>query len=68
MGKTLIDIDDAVLARAQALSGIATKKGVVAAALKGMVRRLELDDYAEFVTSGTIEDLSDPEVIRSAQR
>lgn len=68
MAKTLIDIDDAVLARAQELSGIATKKGVVAAALEGMVRRLELDSYSEFVTSGAVDDLTDPEVIRSAQR
>ncbi|GAA1998496.1 type II toxin-antitoxin system VapB family antitoxin [Microbacterium ulmi] len=68
MGKTLIDIDDTVLARAQALSGIATKKGVVAAALEGVVRRLEVDNYAEFVTSGAVDDLSDPEVVRSAQR
>ena len=68
MSKTLIDIDDAVLARAQELSGIPTKKGVVAVALERMVRGLELDSYTEFVNSGAVDDLSDPEVVRSAQR
>lgn len=66
--KTLVDIDDATLARALALSGIATKKGVIAVALEQMVRRLELDQYTEFARSGALDDLADPEVTRSAQR
>jgi Bacterial antitoxin of type II TA system, VapB len=68
MTKTLIDIDDAVLARAQQLSGLATKEATVAAALAEMVRRLELDEYTGFVCSGALEDLANPEVIRAAQR
>ena len=68
MTKTLIDIDDAVMQRALELSGITTKKGVVAAALEQMVRRLELDEYTEYATSGALDDLADPEVIRAAQR
>lgn len=68
MSKTLVDIDDSVLERALKLSGIATKKGVVAAALEQMVRRLELDRYTEFVHSGALDGLADAEVIRSAQR
>lgn len=68
MTKTLVDIDDAVLARAQQLSGLTTKKAIVAAALEEMVRRLELDEYTDFVRSGAMDDLADPEVIRSAQR
>ncbi len=68
MTKTLVEIDDEVLARARTLSGIATKRGVIAAALEEMVRRLELDDYTEFVRSGALDDLGDPDVIRSAQR
>ena len=66
--KTLVDIDDEVLERARELSGISTKKGVIAVALEEMVRRLELDQYTEFVLSGAVDDLADPEVIRSAQR
>ncbi|MFT4211429.1 MAG: type II toxin-antitoxin system VapB family antitoxin [Microbacterium sp.] len=68
MSKTLIDIDDDVMTRAQTLSRIPTKKGVIAAALEQMVRRLELDEYTEFAASGALADLADPEVIRSAQR
>ena len=68
MSKTLIDIDDAQLERARELSGIPTKKGVVATALDEMVRRLERERYTEFVLSGALADLSDTEVIRAAQR
>lgn len=68
MTKTLVDIDDATLDRALKLSGIATKKGVIALALEQMVRRLELDQYTEFVLTGALDDLADPEVTRSAQR
>ncbi|MFT4029298.1 MAG: type II toxin-antitoxin system VapB family antitoxin [Protaetiibacter sp.] len=68
MGKTLIDLDDDLLRRAQTLSGIPTKKGVVTAALEHLVRRLALDRYTEFAVSGALDDLADPEVVRSAQR
>ncbi|AYG03315.1 type II toxin-antitoxin system VapB family antitoxin [Gryllotalpicola protaetiae] len=68
MSKTLVDLDDALLERAVKLSGIPTKKGVITTALEQLVRRLELDDYERFVTSGAVDDLSDAEVIRSAQR
>lgn len=68
MGKTLVDIDESVLERARELSGIPTKKGVVEAALVEMVRRLELDEYTRFATSGALADLADPEVIATAQR
>ncbi len=68
MSKTLIDLDDDLLRRAQELSGIQTKKGVVTAALESLVRRLALERYADFAASGALEDLADPQVIRSAQR
>lgn len=68
MSKTLVDLDDAMLERARELSGIPTKRGVITAALEEMVRRLELDRYTDYVTSGVVDDLADPEVIRSAQR
>ncbi len=66
--KTLVDIDDAVLKRAQELSGIRTKKGVVAEAMEQLVRRLELDAYTEFAVSEAMAELADPAVIRAAQR
>ena len=56
------------MARARELSRIATKKGVITVAPEELVRRQELDCYTDFVASGAVDDLSDPEVIRSAQR
>lgn len=68
MTKTLIDLDDDLLQRAQEASGIPTKKGVVTAALEDMVRRAALDRYVEFASSGALDDLADPQVIQAAQR
>lgn len=68
MAKTLIDLDDDLLRRAQELSGIRTKKAVVTTALEEMVRRRNLDLYSDFAMSGALDDLADPQVIRSAQR
>lgn len=68
MTKTLIDLDDQLLARALQLSGLPTKKAVVTSALESLVRRLELVRYADFATSGALDDLADSEVVRSAQR
>lgn len=68
MTKTLIDLDDDLLDRAMRLSALPTKKAVVNSALESMVRRLELARYVDFATSGALDDLADPEVIRAAQR
>ncbi|WIY81949.1 type II toxin-antitoxin system VapB family antitoxin [Propionimicrobium sp. PCR01-08-3] len=68
MTKTLIDLDDELVQRAQEASGIRTKKGVVTAALEDTVRRAALDRYVEFVSSGALDDLADPQVTQSAQR
>lgn len=68
MTKTLIDLDDDLLDRAMHLSALPTKKAVVNSALESMVRRLELARYVDFATSGALDDLADPEVIRAAQR
>lgn len=68
MTKTLIDLDDVLLARAMQASGLGTKKAVVTAALEAMVRRAELTRYADFVAGGALDDLADAEVLRGAQR
>lgn len=68
MTKTLIDLDDAVLERAQELSGLPTKKAVVNSALRDYVRRMELSRYADFVAGGALADLGDPDVVKQAQR
>ena len=68
MTKTLIDLDDAMLARALGLSGERTKKAVVTLALEEYVRRREFSAFLEFARSGALDDLGDPDVIASAQR
>lgn len=68
MTKTLIDINDDVLERAMELSGLPTKRAVVASALEAYVRRMELTRYADFVAGGVLVDLADPAVIERAQR
>lgn len=66
--KTLIDLDDAVLDRALELSGERTKKAVVRLALEEYVRRREFSLFVDFVDTGALDDLGDPEVIAAAQR
>ena len=68
MAKTLIDLDDQLMQRALELSGLTTKRAVVASALESMVRRLEAARYTDYATGGALDDLADPEVIRDAQR
>ncbi|TWE12959.1 type II toxin-antitoxin system VapB family antitoxin [Rudaeicoccus suwonensis] len=68
MTKTLIDLDDELIRRAQEVSGISTKKGVVMAALEEMVRRDDLRRYADYIASGAVDDLADPDVMRAAHR
>lgn len=68
MTKTLIDLDEQLLDRALRLSGLPTKKAVVTLALESLVHRLELARYADFATSGALGDLTDPDVVRGAQR
>ncbi|MGA4668397.1 type II toxin-antitoxin system VapB family antitoxin [Propionibacteriaceae bacterium Y1923] len=68
MSKTLIDLDDGTVARAMELSGLPTKKAVVSEALEAYLRRLELMRYEEFLASGALDDLGDPEVTKQAQR
>lgn len=68
MSKTLVDSNEIVLDRARELSGLKTKKDVITAALEEFVRRREVERYEEFVLSGELDDLADPDVIGSAQR
>ncbi|MGB3376960.1 MAG: type II toxin-antitoxin system VapB family antitoxin [Microbacterium sp.] len=68
MAKTLVDIDDALLARAMQLTGAATKKAAVNEALAQMVRRFEARGYIDLIRGGVAVELDDPSVIDSAQR
>lgn len=68
MTKTLIDVDDALLTRAMALTGAPTKKAAVNSALAQVVRRAEALGYIDLVRGGLVVDLDDPQVIDGAQR
>jgi len=68
MTKTLIDIDDALLARAMELTGATTKKAAVNEALAQAVRRIEALGYIDMVSGGVAVDLDDSRVIDAAQR
>lgn len=68
MSKTLVDIDDDLLARAAEHLGTATKKDTVNAALAMVVRAAAFERTVAFAQSGGFDDLLDPEVMRAAWR
>ena len=68
MTKTLIDIDDALLAKAMEVTGAVTKKAAVNEALAQVVRRGEALGYIDLLQSGIAVDLDDARIIDDAQR
>lgn len=69
MPKTLIDIDEELLAQAAVVLGVTTKKETVNVALREVVDRAERAKGLEWLfTTPALDDLSDPEVIRAARR
>lgn len=68
MSKTLIDIDDDLLAKASAHLGTETKKDTVNRALALVVRAAAFERVVEFAQSGGFDDLLDPAVMREAWR
>lgn len=68
MAKTVIDLDDELLARAAEHLGTKTKKDTVNTALERVVRAAAFDRFVEFAKEGGLDDLSDPEVMKQAWR
>jgi Arc/MetJ family transcription regulator len=68
MAKTLIELDERLMADAMAATGQTTKRGTVTEALEQVVRKARALDYLERLQSGISSDLDDPEVIAQAQR
>jgi hypothetical protein len=62
MTKTLVDIPD------ELMGPRAAKAETVRAALGELVRRRKLEEVMARLDGGTLRDLDDPEVVRSAQR
>lgn len=68
MAKTLIDLDEELLAQAAELLGTKTKKDTVNQALSEYVRfRLRMS-LGERLASGGLPDLADPEIMARAWR
>lgn len=68
MSKTLIDVDDDLLARSQQILGTTTKKETVNQALKELVRRAASEDFLAMARAGELRDVADPEVMAQAWR
>ncbi len=66
--KTLIDIDDDLLAQARAVLGTRTKKDTVNQALAAAVAAARRREHLELLRSGGLPDLQDPEVTEAAWR
>lgn len=68
MAKTLIDIDDDLLTKSQAILGTTTKKETVNGALQELVRRAAAEDFLAFARDGGLRDAADPDVMAQAWR
>jgi len=68
VSKTLIDIDDDLLAQSQEILGTTTKKDTVNAALREIVRLKAVKDLIEMGRAGVYDDLLDPEIAERAWR
>jgi len=68
MAKTLIDIDDDLLAAASKELGTKTKKDTVNAALAQVLALARRRDHVAFLVAGGLPDLGDPDVMAGAWR
>ena len=68
MTKTLVDIDDDLLASVAAHLGTSTKKDTVNAALAEVLRVRRVADHVQHLRTGALADLLDPEVMKDAWR
>ncbi|GAA3773136.1 type II toxin-antitoxin system VapB family antitoxin [Micromonospora maritima] len=60
MSRTIIDVDDDLLAEAAEILGTGTKKATVNAALQAVVNREKRREFADWLKSGGLPDLTDP--------
>lgn len=68
MTKTLVDIDDELLADVAEQLGTKTKKDTVNAALAEVLRVRRVADHVDHLRVGAVADLLDPEVMKDACR
>ena len=68
MAKTLIDVDDDLLAAASKELGTKTKKDTVNTALAEVLALARRRKHVEFLRAGGLPDLGDPDVMAGAWR
>ncbi|MDN5934220.1 MAG: type II toxin-antitoxin system VapB family antitoxin [Pseudonocardia sp.] len=68
MAKTVVDLDDELLAEAARVLGTTTKKDTVNRALAELVGRRRRQDLVEWLGSDPLPDLRDPGVLEQAWR
>ncbi|MEV7326686.1 type II toxin-antitoxin system VapB family antitoxin [Micromonospora sp. NPDC093244] len=60
MSRTILDVDDELIAEAGKILGTTTKKATVDAALKAVVDREKRRQFADWLKSGGLPDLTGP--------
>jgi Arc/MetJ family transcription regulator len=68
MAKTLVDLDEELLAETQEILGTSTKKDTINAAMREVVRRAAARKLIELGHAGAYADLLDPEIAERAWR
>ncbi|MET7835570.1 type II toxin-antitoxin system VapB family antitoxin [Micromonospora sediminicola] len=61
MSRTILDVDDDLLAEAAEILGTGTKKATVNAALQAVVNREKRREFADWLKSGGLPDLTGPQ-------
>lgn len=60
MARTVIDVDDALLAEAAEIFGTKTKVATVNAALQDVVNRRKREEFLNWIAEGGLPDLTGP--------
>lgn len=68
MSRTMVDLDDALLAEAAEILGTTTKRATINGALAEFVAAARRRRFVELMDEGVFDDLRDPDVMRGAWR
>jgi Arc/MetJ family transcription regulator len=60
MSRTILDVDDELLAQAAKIFGTTTKKATVNAALQAAINREKRREFADWLKTGGLPDLTGP--------
>lgn len=68
MARTLVDLPDELVARAMELTGAPTKKSMITQAIRDLVNRESQLAMIDWVETGGLPGITDPEVRADARR